>query len=174
MVRWAMAGALCVVGALGCNEIAGIKDPVGGEGGTPAVVAGVERFYGRWKSTDGAITLTNCRLASSLTMQTGSLDLAKGPANSLLFITDKCSLNTTVVGDTASFDPGQSCVLRGDTSTSTPTLTVEYGAATFTLLAGSTTQATESITAVVTFSNADTGAKVDRCDYQESATFTKL
>ena len=174
MARWAMAGALCVVGALGCNEIAGIKDPVGGEGGTPGVIAGVERFSGTWNSTNGAITLKNCRLASSLTMQTGSLVLAKGPANSLLVITDSCSLSTTVVGDTASFDPGQSCVLQGDASTSTPTLTIDYGAATFTLAAGSTTQATESITAVVTFSNAETGVKVDTCGYEESATFTKL
>ena len=175
MVR-SLVFALSVVGMLGCNEIAGIKDPVGSEAGASGgpAVTGIDRFYGTWSTADGVLTLRNCQSAKSLTMQTGQVLLAKSPAAGLLFIIDGCQLATTVTGDVASFDPGQRCVARGDTSTSTATVTINYRESSFALVAGSSTQATESLTARVEFSNADTGVVLDACDYEESATFTKL
>lgn len=175
MVR-SLGFALLVVGMLGCNEIAGIKDPVGREPGTSGgpVATGIDRFYGTWSTADGVLTLKNCQSAKTLTMLTGQVLLAKSPSAGLLFIIDGCQLGTTVTGDVASFDAAQRCVARGDTSTSTATVTINYRESTFALVAGSSTQATESLTARIEFSDADTGAVVDACDYEETATFTKL
>jgi hypothetical protein len=107
-------------------------------------------------------------------MQTGQVVLAKGADVPLVILSGGCQLVASVDGDTASLNVGQTCTLQGDAAKSTPTFAFVYGVSTFTLSATDPSQATESLTARVTLSNAATGAQVEICDYEESASFTKL
>lgn len=164
----------CFVMAASCNEVAGIKEPVSGEGGSAPAATGIDRFYGTWNAVDGVVTLKNCPEATTLTMQSGQLVLAKGTDIPLVVFSPPCQLAASVDGEIATLTAGQTCTVPGDATKSVPTFDFVYELSTFTLAATDPNRATESITARVTLSNASTGAKVDVCEYEESATFTKL
>ena len=174
--RFVASALCCFVMAVGCNEVAGIKDPVSGEGGaggtSGAPASGVDRFYGTWSSTDGSVVLSNCPDAKTLTNQSGSIVLAKTADVPLVFIIGGCNLTATVSGDVASLNAGQGCVAMGDANNAT--VTFAYGSSSFTLDTRDPTKASESLTAKATLSNPTTGATIEVCDYEESATFTKL
>ncbi len=170
-LRFLVSALCCFVMAVGCNEVAGIKDPVSDEGGAgPA--AGIDRFYGTWSSSNGSYTVSNCSKATTASNQKAQVVLAKTQEFPLVVIIEGCSLATTVAGDVASLNDGQRCVAMGDATNNTVTL--NYGPSTFSLEPGSSTQATESLTAKLVISNPTTGATIETCDYEEAATFTKL
>jgi hypothetical protein len=176
-LRFSLAAlaALACVALLGCNEVAGIKDPVSGEAeGGAGGLTGIDRFPGTWSSVDGLLELTNCASATSLAGQQGRLVIAKSSPTEVVFLIDACQLEANVAGDTLSIVPGQMCTLQGSAAKGTPTATFTYGASQFTLVAGTPTQANETLTASVSFTNVTTGAFIDRCDYRETASFTKL
>lgn len=100
------------VGALGCNQIAGINEPLSPDGGsTGGSAADIDRFVGSWK-TAGKITLT-CPNSDPVTADTtNAVTLARGTSSDLVATDTSCSLALNVSGSTATFTPNQTCIIH--------------------------------------------------------------
>lgn len=157
--------AALVVGALGCNAIAGINDPI--EGTTGGSTVGVERFVGNWHNT---LQSFQCPGIFDPQTTSGELDFiitspGAGELNLQLAQRRECNIRATVSGNTATAFPGQECSFvyaNGQTGF------YKYLApGTFTVSADGTTAAVE-INANVTFQPANVS-----CTYHEESSYAK-
>ncbi|CAN5924795.1 hypothetical protein BH11MYX4_BH11MYX4_53800 [soil metagenome] len=162
MRRSAFGHVLVLLTAFGCNEIAGIKDPVGS--------VSPDAFVGTWTSNDRAVTLLDCASAGSASSLAGSLVVAKGTSAALDFIVGGgCHLNASIDGETARLLPGQGCVFAAQGTA--PAQTLLYDVSTFQLQSGSSTRASVHLTGEIRFE--PVGAPQEICVYDEVGTYTK-
>lgn len=172
MRRAALASLLLALTSLGCNEVAGIKDPVSGDavdGGGGGGGAEIAAFLGTWNTADTVHVLGSCADMGTFPNQSGSITIQKGTSSDILMlIGGGCPLHASVSGSTASLLAGQGCT--GTVGTAGLKQTFAYQASTFTV-AASGTQASFRFTGLVQF-EATTG-ETENCTFDDVGTFTK-
>ncbi|HSO39838.1 MAG TPA: hypothetical protein VLT33_45235 [Labilithrix sp.] len=172
MRRSAFGHVLVLLTAFGCNEIAGIKDPVNGDavdGGGGGGGGEVTAFLGTWSTTDTTHVLGNCADMGTSSNQAGSITIEKGTSSDILMlIGGGCPINASVSGSTASLLAGQGCT--GTIGMTGVKQTYLYQASTFTL-AASGKQASAHFTGLVQFET--TAGEMETCTFDDVGTFTK-
>lgn len=160
-LRFLVSALCCFVVTLGCNEIAGIKDPVG---------ASPDSYVGTWVSTDSTIALTECTGSGTGALDPITLVITKGTTTPLdIVVGGGCHLATQLEGSAASLLPDQGCQFPA-TADSVAQIQA-YGPSTFELLANSTTRASARITGGVRFSP-DTTMQMD-CTFEQLGTYNR-
>ncbi len=161
MVRSPMWGAVWALALLGCNELAGIKDPIG---------VSPDSFVGTWTSTDSTIALSDCATSGTGSLGPVTLVITKGTTTALnIIVGGGCNLDTTVDGATASLLADQGCEFPG-TATADPQ-TQLYGVSTFQLLSDSTPRASARITGGIRFK--PVGSAPTDCLFEQVGTYTR-
>jgi hypothetical protein len=160
--------------ALGCNEIAGINEPIPKDGpgaaGTSTPTGGAKdpsRFVGTWSNGGGTLSLS-CPQGPVSGTTTGKLQIAKGDTADLLVTDEDCTLKLSISGSTASLLPNQSCVYRLDVALVGD---FRYASGTFTLDA-SGSRANVTLAGKVVVTNEDDGSQ-HPCDFQSNSPYTK-
>jgi hypothetical protein len=174
--RLSIASALLIVSIAGCNSIAGINDPIdqnagsSGTSGTSGAPGGVQRFLGRWTTTNATVRLTNCPVAETLVNQQLAVVFRQGPTSTTLLAggddATGCQIPLSVAGDVATLAQEQSCFSPNPNGQS---VELTYTApTTFTLSSADGRQAIMQLTANAFFTPAGVA-----CDYDEKSTYTK-